>query len=449
MAPSTDPAQPPADSRRPSPQPPCPRADRPSPTPPARRCHPRGRRGPGSGPSRPVERAAGSEKVLDESPQVPVAARGRARQVGSGAGSHRRCHGGPGLGHHPSRSGDGCVLSHGSTVSPISAFVLNERDKRPSGVRSALVRPSVWTRAILRPHTSAKNFDYERHQVPETSRPSSENFWTVADSRRRPTPRSPLPHVNLSVTNRGGRHRAHPALPLPRCRLRGRRPVPPGCFRPLIRGPVSQLTDRHRPSSSCPARHHRSLQRVAATLTTRATELLPLTSGGGATPDPTAQLMAGLVETIAGDRGITRVAPVAEQAGLTGAQPAATLRRSTSGPGQMGHPALPPAGRGRPWPLRTTIWTGRHWRRAGLRRPGAPETGRSPPRSGYRRGTYARQARCRPTHGATLTPPSSERRVGCASNTRSVGYPPRRGRYPQDFPGRSIVGRSLRSPTTR
>ena len=34
-------------------------------------------------------------------------------------------------------------------------------------------------------------------------------------------------------------------------------------------------------------------------------------------PDPTAQLMAGLVETIAGDGGITRVAPVAEQAGLT------------------------------------------------------------------------------------------------------------------------------------
>jgi AraC-like DNA-binding protein len=205
---------------------------------------------------------------------------------------------------------------------------LNERDKRLSGVRSALVRPSALDSSILRPRTSAKNFDYERHPVPATLSDLVEHFWTVAwdlEAGRSYTAQTlPYPSVNLSVTNteadvtgltRRCYHRhLHGAGYAVGARFR------PGCFRPLVRGPVSELTDRHRSIAEVLGRDTTELARRVAASDHPGVRVALLTDflvADWPDPDPTAQLVADLVEAIAADRGTTRVAQVAEQAGLT------------------------------------------------------------------------------------------------------------------------------------
>jgi AraC-like DNA-binding protein len=203
---------------------------------------------------------------------------------------------------------------------------LNERDK--PRVRSAFVTSSTMDASILRPRTSAKNFEYERHPAPDRLADLVEHFWTVSwdlEAGRTYTAQTlPYPSVNLSVTNTevdvtGLTRRCYNR------HLRGAgyavgARFRPGCFRPLIGGPVSDLTDRHRPVAEVLGRDTTELARLVAEHPdprVRVGLLAEFLAEDWPDPDPTAEQVAGLVETIAGNRAITRVAQVAERAELT------------------------------------------------------------------------------------------------------------------------------------
>jgi AraC-like DNA-binding protein len=205
---------------------------------------------------------------------------------------------------------------------------LDERDKDEPDVGSGLVAPSALDPSILRPRTSAKNFDYDRHPVPAGLAGLVEHFWTVSwdlETGRPYTAQTlPYPSVNLSVTNTEvdvtGLTR--------RCYYRHLRGAGyavgarfrPGGFRPLLGGPVSDLTDRHRPVAEVLGRDTAELaRRVAANEdpADRVALLAGFLAEDWPDPDPTVEQVAGLVDLIAGDRRLTRVAQVGERAGLT------------------------------------------------------------------------------------------------------------------------------------
>lgn len=190
------------------------------------------------------------------------------------------------------------------------------------------MRASALDSSILRPHTSAKNFDYERHPAPAAFADLVEHFWTVAwdlEAGRSYTAQTlPYPSVNLSVTNTEvdvtglTRRCYHRQLQGAGYAVGAR--FRPGCFRPLIDGPVAALTDRHRPVAEVLGRDTTELARRVAARDhpgDRVALLAGFLAADWPVRDPTALQVAGLVETIAADRRITRVAPVAEQAGLT------------------------------------------------------------------------------------------------------------------------------------
>jgi len=182
--------------------------------------------------------------------------------------------------------------------------------------------------SILRPRTSAKHFDYERHPVRGALADLIEHFWTVSwdlEAGRTYTAQTlPYPSVNLSVTNT----EADVTGLTRRCYYRHLRGAGyavgarfrPGCFRPLLGRSVSELTDRHRPIAEVLGRETAELsRRVAANddPAHRVTLLADFLAADWPDPDPIAEQVAGLVESIAVDRGTTRVAQVAERAGLT------------------------------------------------------------------------------------------------------------------------------------
>jgi AraC-like DNA-binding protein len=182
--------------------------------------------------------------------------------------------------------------------------------------------------SILRPRTSAKNFDYERHPVPAALADLVEHFWTVAwdlEAGRSYTAQTlPYPSVNLSVTNT----EADVTGLTRRCYYRHLRGTGyavgarfrPGGFRPLLDGPVSDLTNRHRPITEVLGRDTIELARRVAERDdsrVRVALLAGFLAEDWPEPDPTTELVAELVESLAADRGITRVAQVAERAGLT------------------------------------------------------------------------------------------------------------------------------------
>jgi len=155
-----------------------------------------------------------------------------------------------------------------------------------------------------------------------------EHFWTVSwdlEAGRTYTAQTlPYPSVNLSVTNT----EADVTGLVRRCYYRHLRGAGyavgarfrPGCFRPLLGGPVSALTDRHRPVAEVLGRDTAELARLVAERDdprSRVELLAAFLAEEWPDPDPTAEQMAGLVATIARDRRITRVAQVAELAGLT------------------------------------------------------------------------------------------------------------------------------------
>jgi AraC-like DNA-binding protein len=190
------------------------------------------------------------------------------------------------------------------------------------------VAPSALDSSILRPRTSAKNFDYDRHPVPAEFAGLVEHFWTVAwdlgPDRSYTAQTLPYPSVNLSVTNTevdvtGLTRRCYHR------HLRGAgyavgARFRPGGFRPLLGGPVSELTDRHRPVAEVLGRNTAELaERVAANEDPgdRVALLAGFLAEDWPDPDPTVEQVAGLVDLVAGDRGITRVVQLAERTGWT------------------------------------------------------------------------------------------------------------------------------------
>jgi AraC-like DNA-binding protein len=182
--------------------------------------------------------------------------------------------------------------------------------------------------SILRPRTSAKNFEYAHHPAPEHLAALVEHFWTVSwdlETGRTYTAQTlPYPSVNLSVTNT----EVDVTGLVRRCYYRHLRGTGyavgvrfrPGCFRPLLDGPVSDLTDRHRPVAEVLGRDTTDLARRVAECDDarrRVGLLAGFLAEDWPEPDPTAEQVAGLVETIAGNRDITRVAQVAQRASLT------------------------------------------------------------------------------------------------------------------------------------
>ena len=125
----------------------------------------------------------------------------------------------------------------------------------------------------------------------------------------------------------------------------------PGCFRPLVHGPVSQLTDRHRPIAEVLGRDTTELaQRVAAGdhPGERVALLADFLAADWPDPDPTAQLVAEPGRDDCRGPRDHPGGPGGGAGGSDGAQPAATLRRVRRRRAEMGDPALPAAGRGRP-----------------------------------------------------------------------------------------------------
>ena len=181
---------------------------------------------------------------------------------------------------------------------------------------------------ILRPVSSLQNFDYVRHETPENLSRWVENFWTITWDLPADQPYTaevlPYPSVNASVTNteadvtglvrrRYLRHLADRGYAVG-ARFR------PACFRPFLGGPVSELTDRHRPISVVLGRDTAELERLVAAEPDpglRVALLAGFLTEERPEEDPMAELLADVVAWVAGHREVTRVSQVSGHAGLT------------------------------------------------------------------------------------------------------------------------------------
>jgi AraC-like DNA-binding protein len=182
--------------------------------------------------------------------------------------------------------------------------------------------------SILRPHSALRHFDYQQHSPPPPLSELVEHFWTVTWALRPGQSYTaqtlPYPSVNLSVTNT----EAEVTGLIRRCYHRHLRDsgyaigarFRPGCFRPLVDWPVSTLTNQHWPIAEVFGRSTQDVERQIAELSdtrSRVGALAAFLAERWPAPDATAQRLAELVETIAGDRTITRVTQVADLAGLS------------------------------------------------------------------------------------------------------------------------------------
>lgn len=182
--------------------------------------------------------------------------------------------------------------------------------------------------SILRPGTSLAHFDYQPHTPPAPLDELLASLWTVtwdlAPGESYTAQTLPYPCVNLSVTDT-----AADVTGLTRRRferqLSGRGfavgvRFRPGCFRPLIDGPVTRLTDRRQPISEVLGRDTGELQRQVrerSDPTDRIQDLAAFVAEAWPEPDETAQRLAEVVETASRDRRITRVGQLAELADLS------------------------------------------------------------------------------------------------------------------------------------
>ena len=180
--------------------------------------------------------------------------------------------------------------------------------------------------SILRPRTSLAHFDYQPHTPPAPLDQLVASVWTVtwdlAPGESYTAQTLPYPCVNLSVTNTeadvtGLTRRRYDRHLTGRGYAVGVR-FRPGCFRPLIDGPVSRLTDRHQPINEVLGRDTAELRRQVHQRShpaERVRDLAAFLTEGWPEPDETALQLAEVVETVSGDRQITRVGQVAELAG--------------------------------------------------------------------------------------------------------------------------------------
>ncbi|HEY5822413.1 MAG TPA: helix-turn-helix domain-containing protein [Propionibacteriaceae bacterium] len=179
---------------------------------------------------------------------------------------------------------------------------------------------------ILRPQLSAEHFDYRRHEPDPLFAHWVENFWTITwDLPPGATYLAQVlsyPSVNVSVTNTecdvtGLARRRYDRRLVGRGYVVGAR-FRPGCFRPLIDFPVSELTDRHRPIATVLGRDPVELDRgVAATddPEQRVQLLRGFLAASLPARDETAGRLADLVHEISQDRELTRVDQVADRVG--------------------------------------------------------------------------------------------------------------------------------------
>ncbi len=182
--------------------------------------------------------------------------------------------------------------------------------------------------SILRPRTSLAHFDYQPHPPPVPLNQLVASLWTVtwdlAPGESYTAQTLPYPCVNLSVTSTeadvtGLTRRRYERHLTGRGYAVGAR-FRPGCFRPFIDGPVSRLTDRHRPISEVLGRDTGELRRQVQDRSNpadRVQDLAAFLVEGWPEPDPTALRLAEVVGTVARDRLITRVGQVAELAELS------------------------------------------------------------------------------------------------------------------------------------
>ncbi len=189
-------------------------------------------------------------------------------------------------------------------------------------------RDHVTEPGILHPVRSQQAFDYRRHDPGPRLAPFVENFWTITWNLPRGEEFTaqvlPYPCVNASVTNTEAdvtgvtRDRYDRRL----CgdgyavgvRFR------PGGFRPFVTGPVSSLTDRHRPIAQVLGRSTAAVENdVAATddVTQRVSLLTDFLLEDLPDVDPICDQLARLVDDIAHRPEITRVSQVAASAGMS------------------------------------------------------------------------------------------------------------------------------------
>lgn len=179
---------------------------------------------------------------------------------------------------------------------------------------------------ILRPEASSRHFDYHAHPPRSSLAQSVENFWTITWDLPVGTSYTaevlPFPSVNLSVTNTesdvtGLVRRRYQRRLVGRGYAVGAR-FRPGCFRPFVDFPVSQLTDRHRPIAVVLGRDTRELERLVAVsddIERRVGLLADFLDAARPPHDPIATELAALVRQVAASVEITRVGQVAALAG--------------------------------------------------------------------------------------------------------------------------------------
>lgn len=185
----------------------------------------------------------------------------------------------------------------------------------------------VYEPGILRPQQSRRHFDYRSHD-PGPLAELINNFWTVhwdlPEGASYTAQVLPFPSVNLSVTSTeadvtGLVRRRYLRLLSGRGYAVGAR-FRPGCFRPFMGSAVSELTDRHRPFGEVLGRATARLEAqvgAAEDPEARVRLLADFLQAGWPDHDATALMLADLVEQVAADRSLTRVARVVARSGLT------------------------------------------------------------------------------------------------------------------------------------
>jgi AraC-like DNA-binding protein len=187
------------------------------------------------------------------------------------------------------------------------------------------------TRGILAAGSSGEPLPWRGPPAPELA-PFVEYFWSTWWDLEAPVVRETLPFPSLHLSIRAGQSGVHGLVRRKfSITLEGRGSVVAARFRPgglfpFYRRPVSALTDRRVPVESVFGPDGAVLEAEVLsreTLPERVAAIESFLLARLPEPDPNVELVAGIVQRIAGDRSITRVEAVVEHAGI----PPRTLQR--------------------------------------------------------------------------------------------------------------------------